>query len=197
MRTRRREDLERGADLRPVAAVAPRLSPGELAFRYAVFAAIAVASNLAAQRLVLAALKQTETVTLGWAPGLLDWALDDLLGVLEKGDAWRADISGSSGLVIALVIGTGVGLVVKYLLDKRWIFADTSSGAQAHARRFTLYAATGVVTTAIFWGTEAGAWAVWGTDTAREIGAVLGLAVGYVCKYQLDRRLVFTPEAGR
>jgi putative flippase GtrA len=172
--------------------VAPRLSPAQLALRYAVFAAIAVACNLAAQRLVLSALRQTETATFGWAPGLLDWALDDLLGVLERGDPWRAEISGSSGLVLALVVGTAVGLVVKYLLDKRWIFGDLSRGAQAHARRFSLYAATGVVTTAIFWGAEAGAWAVWGTDAAREAGAVLGLAVGYVCKYQLDRRLVFT-----
>ena len=41
--------------------------------------------------------------------------------------------------LIALVLGTGAGLVVKYLLDKRWIFADFETGARAHGRKFTLY----------------------------------------------------------
>ena len=31
----------------------------------------------------------------------------------------------------------------------------------------------------------------WKTDLMREVGAVLGLAVGYVIKYTLDRRFVF------
>ena len=47
------------------------------------------------------------------------------------------------------------------------------------------------VTTAIFWGTESLAWVIWQTDLAREAGALLGLAVGYMVKYRLDRRFVF------
>ena len=39
-------------------------------------------------------------------------------------------------------------------------------------------------------------WLIWGTDLARESGAVLGLTVGYVVKYNLDRRFVFV-ETGR
>ncbi len=49
----------------------------------------------------------------------------------------------------------------------------------------------GLVTTAIFWGTETAFWLIWGTDLMREVGAVLGLSVGYVTKYLLDRRYVF------
>jgi hypothetical protein len=37
----------------------------------------------------------------------------------------------------------------------------------------------GVATTAIFWITETAFWLIWGTDLAREAGAVLGLMVGY------------------
>ncbi|ARE40845.1 hypothetical protein RGUI_2704 [Rhodovulum sp. P5] len=94
--------------------------------------------------------------------------------------------------VAALVCGTGMGLVLKYLLDKRWIFADTGTGLRAHGRKFSLYTLMGVVTTAIFWGTETAFWAIWQTDRMREVGALLGLTVGYVTKYQLDRRFVFT-----
>ena len=98
------------------------------------------------------------------------------------------------GLRYALAVGTGtlVGLVVKYLLDKRWIFFDADAGLRAHGRKFTLYTVMGVITTAIFWGSETAFWLIWQTDAMRELGAVLGLTVGYVVKYRLDRRCVFT-----
>ena len=101
---------------------------------------------------------------------------------------------GETALWFAAAVGLGtlVGLVVKYVLDKRWIFADTSTGVKAHGKKFGLYTVMGIVTTAIFWGTETVFWLTWQTDAMRELGAVLGLAVGYVVKYNLDRRLVFT-----
>ncbi len=96
----------------------------------------------------------------------------------------------------AMVTGTLVGLGVKYLLDKRWIFYDATTGARAQGAQFALYTAMGLITTAIFWATETAFWLVWGTDLAREIGAVLGLTVGYVTKYLLDRRYVFQTAGG-
>lgn len=97
--------------------------------------------------------------------------------------------------IAAVFAGTLVGLVIKYLLDKRWIFYDVGTGLKAHGQKFGLYTAMGVVTTAIFWGTETLFWVLWHTDAMRETGAVLGLAVGYVTKYHLDRRFVFTDSA--
>jgi len=93
---------------------------------------------------------------------------------------------------LALLAGTLVGLVIKYALDKRWIFGDPAQGLAAHGRRFSLYTLMGVATTAIFWGTETLFWLTWHTQFARESGAMLGLSVGYLAKYQLDRRYVFT-----
>lgn len=107
-----------------------------------------------------------------------------------------ADPVAMQRLVLAMAVGTAVGLVVKYLLDKRWIFYDATTGARAQGAQFALYAAMGLVTTAIFWATETAFWMIWGTDAAREIGAVLGLAVGYVTKYLLDRRYVFRHAGG-
>lgn len=91
----------------------------------------------------------------------------------------------------ALLVGTIVGLLIKYVLDKRWIFADASSGLAAHGRKFSLYAVMGIATTMIFWGSESLFWLLWGTQLARECGAILGLSIGYVVKYRLDRRFVF------
>lgn len=98
----------------------------------------------------------------------------------------------SFALALAIFVGTGVGLVVKYLLDKRWIFFDHSSGVATHTRKFALYTLMGVTTTLIFWGAETMAWWLWHTDLARETGAVLGLSVGYIVKYNLDKRFVFS-----
>lgn len=99
------------------------------------------------------------------------------------------------GFALAVFAGTAIGLVIKYVLDKRWIFYDESAGMKAHSHKFALYTAMGLVTTLIFWGTETLFWLVWETDTMRELGAVLGLAVGYVVKYKLDRRFVFRDVA--
>ena len=98
---------------------------------------------------------------------------------------------GAGGFAMAVLCGTGAGLVLKYLLDKRWIFDDRRAGLAMHGRTFGLYTLMGVATTAIFWGTETLFWLAWGTDAMREAGAILGLAVGYVVKYRLDRRYVF------
>ena len=101
---------------------------------------------------------------------------------------------GDSGILFAMAVGAGtiVGLVLKYFLDKRWIFGDMSAGVKAHSKKFLLYTAMGIVTTAIFWATETAFWLVWETDVMREVGAVIGLSIGYVVKYNLDRRYVFT-----
>lgn len=100
-------------------------------------------------------------------------------------------VQGNQGYVAAVCAGTGVGLVLKYVLDKRWMFGDRSEGIANHSRKFTLYTLMGGATTLIFWGTETAFWMAWRTDLMREVGAVLGLVVGYIVKYDLDRRFVF------
>jgi putative flippase GtrA len=56
---------------------------------------------------------------------------------------------------------------------------------------FTLYVTMGLVTTAILWGVEFGFNAIFGTAEARYIGGAMGLAIGYVIMYRLDKRYVF------
>lgn len=101
---------------------------------------------------------------------------------------------GQTGVHFVGAVGAGtiVGLIIKYVLDKRWIFHDLETGVKNHGRKFCLYTAMGLITTAIFWGTETAFWLIWQTDIIRELGAILGLSVGYVVKYNLDRRFVFT-----
>jgi putative flippase GtrA len=92
---------------------------------------------------------------------------------------------------VSLLAGTLVGLVVKYLLDKNFIFYDRTGGVVRTWWQFVRYALTGLLTTAVFWGFELGALHLFHAQVARYLGGALGLAVGYWLKYQLDKRLVF------
>lgn len=130
----------------------------------------------------------------GWTL-LWRYSLFAVLATLANLGAQRVVLRlGDTAMIFALavIVGTALGLIVKYVLDKRWIFGDQSTGLRAHSQRFSLYTAMGLITTAIFWGTETAFWWIGQTHFARELGAVLGLAVGYVVKYQLDKRYVFT-----
>lgn len=105
--------------------------------------------------------------------------------------------AGPYHIALSILIGTGVGLVVKYVLDKRYIFRFTARNAAHDGQTFILYALMGVVTTAIFWGFEFGFEHLFATKEMRYLGGVIGLAIGYVTKYELDRRFVFRQEAGQ
>ena len=98
---------------------------------------------------------------------------------------------GVSALPIAMLLGTGTGLVAKYVLDKRWIFFDKSTSLRDHSIKLTLYSIMGVGTTAVFWATELLFDALSADERMRYLGAVVGLAIGYFMKYRLDRRFVF------
>ena len=99
--------------------------------------------------------------------------------------------SDSFSLVIAILVGTAVGLVIKYLLDKNFIFKKSSAKGSFKGLTFILYSLTGILTTAIFWATEVIGYYYLDSHTGREVGAILGLTVGYLIKYNLDKKYTF------
>jgi hypothetical protein len=102
---------------------------------------------------------------------------------------------GPWGVPLSVFVGTGVGLVFKYVLDKRYIFRFQARSLAHDSRTFALYTAMGLITTVVFWGFEFGFHAIFETREMRYLGGVIGLAIGYLTKYQLDKRYVFRSEA--
>ncbi len=98
---------------------------------------------------------------------------------------------GSFAIMLSILVGTAVGLVLKYWLDKRYIFQYQTQSIQHGSKTFTLYTIMGVITTFIFWGFELAFEAIYGTKEMRYLGGIIGLAIGYYVKYQLDKRYVF------
>jgi putative flippase GtrA len=98
---------------------------------------------------------------------------------------------GLGSLYIAMFVGTLAGLISKYILDKKYIFYHAPKDKSDDAKKFMLYTLMGVFTTAIFWGTEAAFDTLFKSESAKYIGAVIGLGIGYIIKYFLDKKYVF------
>lgn len=93
---------------------------------------------------------------------------------------------------LSIFFGTVTGLLVKYILDKKYIFRFTTKNIQHDTQTFLLYSIMGLVTTAIFWGFEAGFEILFREKSMRYVGAIIGLSIGYVVKYKLDKKYVFS-----
>lgn len=94
-------------------------------------------------------------------------------------------------LATSILAGTVVGFVLKYILDKRWVFEDGYRSGIDELRKVSLYGLFSIFTTLVFWGVELAAFAIWKTDFAKYSGAVAGLGIGYLLKFVLDRSFVF------
>ena len=97
-------------------------------------------------------------------------------------------------IYFALFVGTLAGLITKYILDKNYIFYHQTQTHKENGKKFFLYSFMGVFTTIIFWGFELGFDALFESDIAKYLGGILGLTIGYVVKYNLDKKYVFISD---
>ena len=94
-------------------------------------------------------------------------------------------------LYIAMFFLTLTGLIAKYILDKKYIFYYVVKDKKENSQKFILYSIMGVFTTLIFWGFEIGFDYIFDSEIAKYIGAIIGLSIGYITKYFLDKKFVF------
>ena len=109
-------------------------------------------------------------------------------------DAVIRNYIGAFDILISMVVGTGAGLVIKYVLDKRYIFRFHTRDVAHNGKTFALYTLMGLATTVIFWGFEFVFDHFFETKEMRYLGGVIGLAIGYLSKYHLDKQYVFTKD---
>lgn len=91
----------------------------------------------------------------------------------------------------ALFVGTLIALFIKYYCDKQWIFCISASNSCNNFSCFAIYAFNGGLTTTIFWGTELIFYYMFDFSGAQYVGGALGLLIGYILKFQLDKKFVF------
>lgn len=103
--------------------------------------------------------------------------------------------NGLYSIELSIVVGTGAGLICKYVLDKHYIFSYQTSSLKHEGKTFFLYTLMGLITTMIFWATEWSFWLVFANKEMRYVGATLGLTIGYFVKFNLDKRFVFNTKS--
>ena len=94
-------------------------------------------------------------------------------------------------LLYAIFCGTLIGLFIKFILDKYFIFFNYEKKIKDNSKMFLKYTIMGIFTTIVFWVIESVFWLIWQTEMMREIGAIIGLSIGYILKFGLDRKYVF------
>jgi putative flippase GtrA len=94
----------------------------------------------------------------------------------------------------SILIGTGTGLPLRYILEKRYIFSFRADDIRHDSRLFLLYSFMALFTTAIFWGTEYTFHLNFKSELMRYLGGVIGLSIGFYIKYWLDRKYVFVRQ---
>ena len=109
---------------------------------------------------------------------------------------WVALDGGAHAIPLSVLAGTAVGLPLKYVLEKRHVFGFQAQGLRHDGQLLLLYTFFGGFTTVLFWGTEWLFHVAFRSDAMRYVGAAIGLTLGYVLRYQLDRRFVFVMRPG-
>ena len=94
----------------------------------------------------------------------------------------------NENLFFAVFVGSAAGLVFKYVLDSSIVFDGKKP---INIRTFFIYAFFGACITPIIWIVEVIFLNIFGTVFMRDIGALLGLALAYFIKYEMDKRYVF------
>ncbi len=97
-------------------------------------------------------------------------------------------------LYIAILNGTILGMILKYYLDKNFIFYYVKKEFN-NKNIFLLYIFTSIFTTIIFWAIELWFSYYINITYSEYLGALVGLTLGYSLKYILDKHLVFNNQS--
>lgn len=97
-------------------------------------------------------------------------------------------------LYIAILNGTILGMILKYYLDKNYIFYYVKKKFN-NKNIFLLYIFTSIFTTIIFWAIELWFSYYVNITYSEYLGALVGLTLGYSLKYILDKHLVFNNQS--
>ena len=105
--------------------------------------------------------------------------------------------AGPFAIELSILVGTIVGLPLRYYLEKIYIFNFSSKNISHDGQLFLLYSSMGLITTIIFWVTEYAFYLIFDSEVMRYVGGVIGLVIGFFAKYQLDKKYVFIKVSGK
>jgi putative flippase GtrA len=99
--------------------------------------------------------------------------------------------------IIKIIVGTGLGFMSKFILDKFFVFREKYENISHTFKQIIVYGILAVFTTLIFWSFQISFKLLFTFIYAEEVGAVIGLGIGYTIKFFLDRKFVFIPQVNK
>jgi putative flippase GtrA len=108
---------------------------------------------------------------------------DKVLQPILPYDKWR--------LLLSQVLAIGSGFVVKYILDKFYVFKDAIATKKEEYQKALLYGMMSIITTALYMSISWGFYFLVSPSSAKTTGALIGLLTGYTLKFFLDKKYVF------
>jgi hypothetical protein len=94
-------------------------------------------------------------------------------------------------IYIGMSLGALTSMLVKFQLDRHYIFLCRPSSLITRGRQFFFYSLFGIVNISCFWSAELTFHFLFQAPSMRYVGAFIGLIVGHALKYRVDKRLVF------
>ncbi len=94
--------------------------------------------------------------------------------------------------LIGSIVAVGITYVIKFFLDKYLVFKKTSIKIKETSQEFLKYFGFAILTTIENIGIQFILTNIFGAPI--EIGILIALSIGYVTKFFLDRKYVFTKE---
>lgn len=98
---------------------------------------------------------------------------------------------------IQLCVGTFLGFVTKFVLDKFIVFEEKHRDIGHTFKQLLIYTFNAVFTTIIFWSFEFGFKFAFTFEHSELAGGFIGLAIGYTVKFFLDKKFVFVKTASK
>lgn len=89
------------------------------------------------------------------------------------------------------LVGIASGFVLKYVLDKKYVFDDSSENIKEEAKKIGIYGLFSVFTTLWLFVISESFERLVEMQYEVHIGWLLGLVTGYLIKYYLDKKFVF------
>ena len=153
-------------------------------YLYMLFAVISIGVNLGSQYVTEIVLSQFALFHHALlSPGTLTVPLINYPLSLDKEISWL--------FMTHLVVGTGFGFIVKFVLDKFIVFQESHQNFSHTFKQVFIYGLLAIITTLIFWGFQFAFKIIFTAENAWVAGGLIGLIIGYTTKYFLDKLFVF------
>jgi len=90
---------------------------------------------------------------------------------------------------LSIIIATLLTMPTRYFIEKNYVFYGLQKSSDSLS--FSMYTFSAIVSTIIFWSIEYSFHLIYYSDLLRYLGGILGLSIGFIIKFFIDKLYIF------